>query len=266
MSVRILRSGSTGDEVIRWQTFLTGKGFLRAPTNGSFDRETDRATRAYQRANKLAADGIVGPATFAAALGAGFDIGFVDPERGDAEPLLPEASPVKPISSTAERQELFGKFDYLHAPTSSNREAITIVGDWVSANIQTVVIPQLKGIPVYGKPGSGKVRFHRRVIPQLQALWVDWENAGLLNRVLSYEGAFEPRFVRGSNSLLSNHAFGSAFDINAQWNSLGSIPAAAGREGSVRELVAIANEHGFFWGGHYATRKDGMHFEVAEIR
>jgi len=31
----------------------------------------------------------------------------------------------------------------------------------------------------------------------------------------------------------------------------------------VRELVASANELGFFWGGHFSQPKDGMHFEFA---
>jgi hypothetical protein len=39
-----------------------------------------------------------------------------------------------------------------------------------------------------------------------------------------------------------------------------------GQHGSVRELVSIANEHGFFWGGHFDKRRDGMHFEVAVIK
>ena len=61
------------------------------------------------------------------------------------------------------------------------------------------------------------------------------------------------------------YAFGSAFDINTKWNKLGRVPALAGEEGSVRELVSIANEHGFFWGGHFNGRPDGMHFEVATL-
>jgi hypothetical protein len=36
-----------------------------------------------------------------------------------------------------------------------------------------------------------------------------------------------------------------------------------GEKGSVRELVPIANRWGFYWGGHYNGRPDGMHFEVA---
>jgi hypothetical protein len=36
----------------------------------------------------------------------------------------------------------------------------------------------------------------------------------------------------------------------------------------VRELVPIANQHGFYWGGHFRYNKhtdqsDGMHFEWA---
>jgi hypothetical protein len=37
-----------------------------------------------------------------------------------------------------------------------------------------------------------------------------------------------------------------------------------GQKGSVRELVPIANECGFFWGGFF-TRQDGMHFEIGKI-
>jgi hypothetical protein len=33
-------------------------------------------------------------------------------------------------------------------------------------------------------------------------------------------------------------------------------------KGSVRELVPIASEQGWYWGGHYQSRKDGMHFEL----
>ena len=81
--------------------------------------------------------------------------------------------------------------------------------------------------------------------------------------ILTYAGSFVPRFIRGSLSNLSQHAFGSAFDINARWNAFGATPAALGSKGTVRPLVAIANQLGFYWGGHFA-RRDGMHFEIAK--
>jgi hypothetical protein len=65
--------------------------------------------------------------------------------------------------------------------------------------------------------------------------------------------------------VLSNHAFGSAFDINAALNPLGAEPALPGTPGCVYDMVRIAHDHGFYWGGHFSKRRDGMHFEVAEV-
>jgi len=73
-----------------------------------------------------------------------------------------------------------------------------------------------------------------------------------------------PRFIRGSRSILSNHAWYTAFDINYRWNMLGETPADIGEKGSVKELVPIAHDFGFYWGGHF-RRRDGMHFEAAKV-
>jgi hypothetical protein len=108
------------------------------------------------------------------------------------------------------------------------------------------------------------MRLNKRVAKQMLALWDAWDKAGLLPMILSYEGAYVPRLIRGSTTSLSNHAYGSAFDINYHWNQLGATPAKAGAKGSVRELVPLAHKHGFYWGGNFA-RLDGMHFEVCKI-
>jgi hypothetical protein len=55
-------------------------------------------------------------------------------------------------------------------------------------------------------------------------------------------------------------------DLNVAWNRLGTVPALKGKTGSLRELVPIANELGIYWGGHFAGRPDGMHFEVAQVQ
>jgi hypothetical protein len=141
-----------------------------------------------------------------------------------------------------------------------NPEAISIKSGWEAENIVTVTIPQLIGVS--GAPANGHARFHRLVAPRVVALFQAWEDAGLKELLLSWEGAFVPRFIRGSLTVLSQHAFGSAFDINARWNGFGATPAAIGAKGSVRQLVPIANQLGFYWGGHFA-RRDGMHFEIA---
>lgn len=51
---------------------------------------------------------------------------------------------------------------------------------------------------------------------------------------------FAPRFVRGGRPVLSNHAWGRAFDVNYQWNRLATVPALRNEKGSVRDLVPIA--------------------------
>jgi hypothetical protein len=128
--------------------------------------------------------------------------------------------------------------------------------------IITVQLPQLIGIK--GANKKVNVSFHCLAVDQLKCLWTAWEKKGLLNLVLDYGGAYNPRLVRGGTSL-SPHAFGTAFDINYEWNKLGVQPALAGEKGSVRELVTIANKYGFYWGGHFNKRPDGMHFEVAKL-
>lgn|SRR5574340_894975 len=159
--------------------------------------------------------------------------------------------------SLEERQRVFGPLDYQVHPVPGNPENIIIKGDWVKQNIVVVALPAIGG-----KEGTFNVQFHRKAADALQFLFAEWKQAGLLSLVLSWGGTFCPRLVRGGKTL-SNHAFGTAFDINMKWNPLGQEPVALGEKGSVRELVAIAEKHGFFWGGNYKHRKDGMHFEYS---
>lgn len=175
---------------------------------------------------------------------------------------FPPRPAFRPLLTLEDKQASFGKFDFVAAPIAGNPENIKIVGNWEKQNIVNVEIP-VRGF--LGKAGPLKMRFHRAAQKQLVELWLDWETAGLLDRIVSFDGSFVPRFQRNSTTKLSNHAFGSAFDINAAFNPLGAEPAMFGQKGCVRELVAIANKHGFYWGGHFMTREDGMHFEVAKI-
>ncbi len=267
--MKTLKRGSRGADARRWQLFLIGQGFDLGAVDGVFGAATERASVEFQARHRLFADGIVGLKTVGMAMTLGFDNGLVKPAIGPAQTRASDASwpprpaNLKPLTSIAARQQLFGKFRYEAAPVAGNRENIRILGDWEERQIVRVALPQLRGIA--GAPASGKVSWHRAAAPQLLKLWQAWEKAGLLPLVKTWDGSFVPRFVRGSRRTLSNHCFASAFDINASFNSLGTRPALVGRAGSVRELVPIANELGFFWGGHYAGRADGMHFEIAHL-
>ncbi len=128
------------------------------------------------------------------------------------------------------------------------------------------MVPILQLRTALGAGAPSGMRFHRLAAEQLKGLWEAWEQSNLLDRVLTYDGSFVPRFIRGSRTVLSNHAFGSAFDINADLNPLGQRPKLVGQRGSVRELVPLANQWGFYWGGHFGSRPDGMHFEIAFLK
>lgn len=262
--MRVLRIGMKGADVRKWQYFLIGQGMPLQVADGIYGDLTLAATVAFQGKYNLAADGVVGHQTLVAAIQRGFVVLDDTTDSSESGQNWPPPPDFSPVTSNAARQELFGKFSYRHDPQPGNYENIRILGNWVADNIVSVTIPQLAGVK--GAPKSGKVEFHRLVATQFTGLWQAWQEASLLDRILTYDGSFCPRFIRGSTTTLSNHAFGSAFDINVAWNAIGTQPALKGEKGSVRELVTIANEHGFYWGGHYAKRPDGMHFEVAVVK
>ena len=202
----ILRPGSKGTEVERWQQFLIGRGLLKGRADGDFGPITEKASKAFQKNNGLVADGIIGPRSYGHALLLGFDPELKDSVTPKDTHILTGKTPFNALSA-ARRQKLFGTIEYNHTPTSRNREAITITNGWDKENITTVTIPQLKGVAVFGTPSSGKLRFHKKAAEQLKAMWAAWERAGLLELVLTYEGSYNPRLIRGGTSL-SNHAYG----------------------------------------------------------
>ncbi|HMO62852.1 MAG TPA: M15 family metallopeptidase [Ferruginibacter sp.] len=257
--MKLLKTGSSGNDVRHWQTFLIGIGLYQGVVTGKFDEATRDASIAFQMANNLEPDGLVGNKTIGAAMLQGFSI-VTDTGTGNTSSNWPPRPSFPPLIDNAARQKVFGKFDYAHRPVQGNYENIEVLGDWAKNNIIKLDIPQL--IPI---KGNSIVYFHRLAATQFKKLWSDWEKAGLMHLVLTWAGTYAPRFVRGSKTTLSNHAFGSAFDINVAWNGLGVLPPLVGQKGSVRQLVPIAHDNGFYWGGHF-KRLDGMHFEVAKLK
>ena len=260
-----LARGSKGKWVKIWQTYLRGTGAYEGIVDGDFGPKTHAATCFYQKKNSLKADGIVGNETWGHAMARGLEI-IPSPDMTREGPNWPQPtlSPIRLV----ERRKIFGSFRYQPNPQPGNPEGITILGDWTRHNITTIEIPQLKGVKY--APRSRKVAVNAKIADQLVGLFEAWERRELMDRVLTWGGLWNPRFIRGSRTTLSNHAWGTAFDINVPWNGLGVRPALYGQEGCVRELVETAEEFGFFWGGFwgrggFSGRPDGMHFECAKI-
>lgn len=259
-ALKLIKINSKGDLVKSWQFFLIGQGLYQGETIGIFDAATKDASMTFQQQHGLQADGIVGNKSFGAAMQLGFS-GIIDDRTDKSGEDFPPKPSFPPLTGNAQRGKLFGTFTFASKPVPGNLENIQIKRDWESKDIKMVSISQLIGIKI---KGSDKVQFHRLAANQLINLWKGWEEAQLLNLVLTWSGSFVPRFIRGSRTVLSNHSFGTAFDINVPWNQLGAVPALVGQKGSVRELVKIANDYRFYWRGNF-TRLDGMHFEVAKL-
>lgn len=267
--MRSLQKGLSGEDVARWQAFLRGfNPYSSIEISGHFDDQTVLETKEFQNVfiNELdglrGVDGRVGPNTLRVAKENDFfDYDNVKQdlsEFGHNWPAPPEFSSLP----YHERLQIFGQFSFKHTPIAGMSELVTITDGWQAQNIRFFEIPQLKD--VHGAPRNCRVLLHRLAGHQIVKTFQDWENAGLNKKVLGWAGSFVPRFIRGSRTTLSNHAHGTAFDINVPWNGLGRTPALRGKHGSVRELVEIANNNGLFWGGHF-SRPDGMHFEVAKL-
>lgn len=121
------------------------------------------------------------------------------------------------------------------------------------SSIHTVTVPGTDvRIPVRVGPAGdlliwAAARWHREVEPLVPGTCWGW----------AY------RAVRGATDL-SNHASGTAIDLNAPQHPLGTAPTAnfnAAEIAAVRRIIADA-QGCLQWGGDYAGRKDPMHIEV----
>lgn len=158
-----------------------------------------------------------------------------------------------------EAKKRYGDFTWVRIDNSGKIKITDQV--WLQQNLSPVLIPQLKGKPVFGKTSSGKVYCHRLAHSPLKAVFAEIDREGLLDNVVSYDGTFNSRMVRGSRKKVSRHSYGIAIDLNAAYNPLGQFGAELGEHGTVLRLVPIFERHGFVWGGHF-ERPDWMHFEL----
>jgi hypothetical protein len=263
MKLRVLRKGSKGNDVGKWQLFLRGMNLYFGKIDDDFGNKCVNGTRAFQKRYRLTIDGVVGSQCYGKALMLGFNTEIVEDEEIDFKhsAAYPKKPDFKPLVGNKQREALFGEFKFKNTPTDRNPEKITILGNWKKENIVIVKLPALS------KATNGKytrMSFHKLAADQLAAMFDEFEKQGLHKRILSYAGAFYPRYVRGSRKNLSNHSWGTAFDINVPYNGLGRRPALVGQKGCIRELAEIGVEYGFY-NGMWFSRQDGMHFEVAKI-
>jgi len=78
---------------------------------------------------------------------------------------------------------------------------------------------------------------------------------------LGTAGMLCARLIRGSNSSISNHSWGTAIDLtlNGILDTRGDNKTQVG----LAKIAPIFNRDGWFWGGAFPT-EDAMHFELSE--
>lgn len=70
------------------------------------------------------------------------------------------------------------------------------------------------------------------------------------------------RAIRGQTSGFSNHASGTAIDLNAPAHPLGKAGTFSGRQREAIHTILHDLDGTVRWGGDYSGRKDEMHFEI----
>ena len=75
---------------------------------------------------------------------------------------------------------------------------------------------------------------------------------------------YAERTIIGDPTQLSNHASGTAIDLNAPAHPLGTNPSSNYTREQIADIHTIlaACDGCVRWGGDYTGRKDGMHFEI----
>lgn len=151
-------------------------------------------------------------------------------------------------------------------PKDNQDALIAYYGDPASAVASQLVsvIPPFK--IYYGDKLISKVTFHKKAASELmRVLDKIWNYYGRDQNVLDkldiskFSGTYNPRLVRGSKTKWSNHAYGAAWDMDAEDNGFGQ-----GRGDIPFPVIAAFKSEGFTWGGDYKGRTDPMHFEACD--
>ncbi len=146
-----------------------------------------------------------------------------------------------------------------------NKTMLALLGrprEDLGTDCRSISNPRLKGLVETRQVGPIKATMLKPALDSLERIVAKLEkDEPDIAAKLGTAGALCVRLIRGSNSSVSNHSFGTAIDITLQ----GELDPFA--DGTMQiGLVILAehfNEEGWYWGGGY-NREDGMHFEVGE--
>lgn len=125
-------------------------------------------------------------------------------------------------------------------------------GSQAQANVATFVVPGTAvRLPVNREAAPALLEFAR------------WWHTNVELLTLGHCWGWANREIRGSDQI-SNHASGTAIDLNAPKHPLGAVGTVPASKRAA--IAAKAASLGLRWGGTYSGRKDEMHAEVIVTR
>jgi hypothetical protein len=129
---------------------------------------------------------------------------------------------------------------------------------------QPVTNPVLRELIITDNVGPFRVTGLKPAVDSLKAVIADirQEEREVFDG-LGSSGMLCARLVRGSDVSISNHAWGTAIDINLN----GVLDQRGDRSRTVQvglaRIAPIFNHHGWYWGAGFPV-EDGMHFELSD--
>lgn len=143
------------------------------------------------------------------------------------------------------------------AATPKSQNGWTVITTSTSAKLATYKVPGTKSGLLLRKGDAG-------------VLLVDlanWYNKHVEKLSLYKAGddyGWSYRKIRGSSTTYSNHASGTAIDLNATRHPLGTTAAHSFTKKQIAAIHARLKRYSgvIRWGGDYTGRKDPMHFEI----
>lgn len=154
--------------------------------------------------------------------------------------------------SRAEAVERYGEIDFASRHWPEQSEWITML------KIPQGVFPHWKvldtDLPVR------RIACNKDMAQKLEYALENVVYIGLADLLLTFDGCFNIRMVRGSTKHFSAHSYGLAIDLNARQNPLG---ARSGGFYRYPDFVNCFKAQGFTWGGDFHNRKDPMHFSYS---
>jgi putative peptidoglycan binding protein/D-alanyl-D-alanine carboxypeptidase-like protein len=127
---------------------------------------------------------------------------------------------------------------------------------------QPVTNPGLRGLIVTADVGPFRVAGLEPAVRSLAKVLAEIrEKEREVHDSLGSSGMLCARLVRGSQTSISNHSWGTAIDLNLN----GDLDHRGDRKVQVglARIAPIFNSHGWYWGAGFPT-EDAMHFELSD--